>query len=120
MQGNVLGIRRKYTGLKDHGHLQPTHTARRKQQASLITASESAKLPAVEAEQGDALPCFSSRTINEHPFHGLFGAMCLVLCFLLISPFKTVLRRSAEVPSGVPECGKAAMHLPEKMPESRG
>ena len=46
-----------------------------------ILSCPACTLPA-EVAQGDALTCFSSHTINNCPFYGLFSATCLTyLCF---------------------------------------
>ena len=70
-----------------------------------------------EAEQGEALPSFSSHTVNSYPFHSLFSvtyfAFFCTFFFLVISLPKMAPKHDAEVLSSVPKGRKAVICLAE-------
>ena len=59
------------------------------------------------------LSCFSSQTVNKHPFHGLLSAMFFTFS-LVIFLFKMALKHNVEVLSSAPGHKKAMMYLMEK------
>lgn len=81
-----------------------------------------ARLFLAKVEQGNALSfCFSSHTINKHPFHGLFSAMCFCLfvftflCFWLVGSLFKMTPKHSEVLSSVPKHKIAVMCLTGKI-----
>lgn len=71
-----------------------------------------------EVEQGDALPCFSSHTVNNIFLFLVYMVLCLSIFFSIccsISLFKMGSKCSPEVLSTFPKCKKAVMCLTENI-----